>query len=315
MKQCRTCQTANSDVHTYCHNCGNRLATDEAHAQAGSSSDDNFKLALKLMWAWMLDHVIIKKVIVTVAGMLLLYLGTIFGKRLLLWAAAELKTNRPPKIVRVEWDKRPVPAGTSVTLIGIVSDEDGDIPEFHWECSRGDIDWVRQRDKSDYNGYRAVLKAPPDRDVPVPSNIKVTFKASDWSDKNISDTKVIEVDLIPQRAYNRPPNLGPIKTDSYAVFMGNKAELNVTASDDDGDLLNFDWEGPTGTIIPNGENAVFNTSKLKPEPNQFTVKVTVKVDDKRGGQAQQAIDLVILPYRLKSNGGNPKFSIDRHPIR
>jgi hypothetical protein len=85
---------------------------------------------------------------------------------------------------------------------------------------------------------------------------------------------------------NRPPIISSLTPATWTSYPSGAVEIQVVASDPDGDQVGITWQATGGTI--NGAGYVVQWQA----PNQYgTYTITAVASDGKGGTAQQSIDL------------------------
>jgi hypothetical protein len=172
-------------------------------------------------------------------------------------------------------------SGLAVTA----TDNDGDVLSYTWAAAIGTVVG---------SGNTAVYTPPV---VSVLTQDQVTVTVTDGRGGSVTGTATVTI-LIP----NTPPVLtsGPSAIPA-TISDVETSTLSVTASDPNGDTLNYTWSATGGTVAGAGDTAVYT-------PPRVTVTtvyhVTVTVTDVWGGSVVGTVDVVVessgLPFNVAS---------------
>jgi hypothetical protein len=95
---------------------------------------------------------------------------------------------------------------------------------------------------------------------------------------------------------NQPPVITSLTADPDTFYMGNSTTVTVIANDPDGDSLNYDWETHGLDLLPiSGESNTIELTTCCPVFEPATATVLSIVDDGRGGEDRDSIQVWILP--------------------
>jgi outer membrane protein OmpA-like peptidoglycan-associated protein len=161
-----------------------------------------------------------------------------------------------------------VTVGESTTIRATASDPNGDPLTYTWTI----------------NGERIAAAGPElvfGSEGRQPGNYTVTVTVSD-GEFNASCSSTVAVQPKP----NRPPTIECV-TCAVDVPSGRTAQLQIRASDPDGDKLAITWTATGGSVRGEGETAIFDATGL--HAGAFTVTATA--DDGRGGRASTNIQI------------------------
>jgi outer membrane protein OmpA-like peptidoglycan-associated protein len=112
-------------------------------------------------------------------------------------------------------------------------------------------------------------------------------------------------------AANRPPTVRAA-CDPCTVEVGRTSTITATAQDPDGDPLTYAWTTAAGTVTSPTERQSPWTAPMQPGP----VRVTVTVNDGKGGTATDAVTIqVIEPARKTYAFEDVHFDFDRFTLR
>jgi len=192
-----------------------------------------------------------------------------------LFTASACAKNQPPVIQSITTEKIDNPA-TEYRIICKATDPDKDTLSYLWSADSGtikgagnSITWVAPQISGDYT-------------------IKVTVK----DEKNGESTRstAIRVELPkpveppPEPKPNHPPVITKFTSEITRIRIWTTTTIQCIAEDPDGDKLNYLWSAEGGKVQGEG-NAVGWTAPGV----QGKYKVTVKVVDDKGAQAEQSI--------------------------
>lgn len=176
--------------------------------------------------------------------------------------------NHPPAITSLEAvPERVVPRG-KCQVVCIASDRDGDALSYNWSAAGGNIsgtgmavNWTAPEEVGSYN---------------------VTVTVIDNRGGEAMDDVTIEV-----RA-NRAPTISSLAADADWTLPSGALQLTCTASDPDGDDLNYEWTGTAGDISGTGASVNWTA------PQQVGVhNVTVVVKDGHGSSATGSLPISV----------------------
>jgi hypothetical protein len=147
-----------------------------------------------------------------------------------------LLANHLPAITSLEAEpERVLPSG-SCQIVCTASDNDGDQLSYNWSASAGEINgegdtvtWTAPRSEGSYN---------------------ITVTVTDGRGGEVTDYVIIEV-----RA-NRSPTITNLVADADWATPSGSIQVTCTASDRDGDELNYEWSTDGGNVT--GTGAVVN---------------------------------------------------------
>lgn len=103
-------------------------------------------------------------------------------------------------------------------------------------------------------------------------------------------------DDAPTDPHNNPPVITSLTADPDTFYMGNSTIITVTANDPDGDALNYNWEAHGQDLLPiGGESNTIEFTNCCPVFEPAMAVILSIVDDGRGGETSDSIDVWILP--------------------
>jgi hypothetical protein len=185
-------------------------------------------------------------------------------------------TNWPPT-VRVKAGRYAVAQGEDVDITADANDRDGDALTYGWRTSSGQLTG---------SGARVTLKTASIDPGPV----EVTATVTDARGESVTDHLTITVT---PRA-NRLPSVMAVVAERTRVRAGERVALRARAADPDGDALTYSWSASAGTIRPNGQTAMLDTSRIDADTE---VTVSVSVSDGRGGEASGSTVVAVATER------------------
>lgn len=176
-------------------------------------------------------------------------------------------TNHRPAIAGLEAPEKVVPSGRS-QIVCIASDRDGDALTYNWSASGGSISGT---------GAAANWTAPAEA-----GSYDVTVMVTDGHGEEVTKCVTIEV-----RA-NRAPIISSLVADADWTLPSGALQLTCTASDPDGDDLNYEWTASGGDISGTGASVNWTA------PQQVGVhNVTVVVKDGHGSSATGSLPISV----------------------
>jgi TonB family protein len=97
---------------------------------------------------------------------------------------------------------------------------------------------------------------------------------------------------------NRPPT-AVLRADKKNIKEGEAVSLEVEARDPDDDQLHYRWTASAGLIEGDGSKVKLNTSDVELTSNPLPVKVSVEVEDGRGGVESKSVEVTVeRPNRM-----------------
>lgn len=186
-------------------------------------------------------------------------------------AAVVVKTapNRLPKITSLTAKPPETGPGGKIELEVIAEDKDPDTLSYSWSASSG---WSITG-----NGATATATAPTN--FGETGVVKVTV--DDGQGGSVTGQIVVKT------GRNSPPAIDELVARPNPTTAGGTMELVGTASDPDGNTLNYKWsvQGSNWTLTPNGTKAKLQAPNT---PNASTV-VTWTVSDSAGGTVSKQV--------------------------
>ena len=168
----------------------------------------------------------------------------------------EIPRNEAPTISSIEIEPNSVRTGEKATITVSASDPDGDDVTYIYETSAGSIEG---------DGPEVAYNAPGE-----PGTYEIRVKVTDG--EYYSPESSAEIVVLPPVITNHAPVIERVTESATTVVSGGTVEIEVTASDEDGDRLTYHYEPSDGTISGSGSKV----SWIAPErPGQFTISVHV----------------------------------------
>ena len=175
--------------------------------------------------------------------------------------------NYPPIIHSLEAETDWIAPLSSLQVICIASDHDGDKLNYEWTATSGDI-----------SGTGAAINWTAPEEVGV---YEITVVVDDGH--NIKDTESITIVV----GANRPPTISNLVADADWITPSTNIQVTCSASDSDGDELSYQWSTTGGGI--SGTGSVVNWTA----PGEVGIyDITVVVDDGRGSNDTASVNLI-----------------------
>ena len=94
---------------------------------------------------------------------------------------------------------------------------------------------------------------------------------------------------------NHPPQItaGPTATPE-TIEEGETAEVTVTAMDEDGDILIYNWQASAGTVIGSGSSVTYQSEDVR---RDTAVTITVDISDPEGASVSGSTEITVLNKR------------------
>ncbi len=178
--------------------------------------------------------------------------------------------DSPPVITDIKAEAISVHAGDVVRLTCQASDHEGDVLEYVWSASGGDI--VSESPE-------AAWSAPEQAGA---YTISVLVRDGKGNEADGAITMYV--------AENLPPRIDSLLVEPSAVGEGQQCFLKCGAADPEGEALTFTWEAEKGSLTGSGPTV----SWLTPfDETNSVIKVTVA--DPQGHTATMTVNVSILP--------------------
>ena len=158
--------------------------------------------------------------------------------------------------------------GQDCDIVVLTSDPDGDSLSYHWLASRGKI--------AD-SGPKVIWTAPD-----IPGSYSISITVMDENGAETSTTLTLNV------AYNSPPVITGLETESSGCRTNSTVMVKCTACDPECDGLAYHWRTNGGKIEGEGPSVLWIAPD---ELGTFTIKVSVT--DSKGGMAEQSVEIEV----------------------
>jgi hypothetical protein len=160
-----------------------------------------------------------------------------------------------------------VARGESCTISCVASDADGDSLSYDWTATGGTItgegstiSWIAPSAEGDYI---------------------IAVTVSDGKGGTASDSCTIPV-------ANAPPQISSLNPSTTSVALEGSCTITCTASDADGDSLNYDWTATVGTITGEGSTITWIAPSAE---GDYIIAVTVS--DGKGGTVSDTCEITV----------------------
>jgi predicted secreted protein/protocatechuate 3,4-dioxygenase beta subunit len=183
-------------------------------------------------------------------------------------------TNQAPVLASLGATPPTVARGGTVTLSASAVDPDGDTLQYAWSAPAG---WTLTA-----SGPTATLVAPNASG----QSASVQLTVSDATGATASGSVRVSTNT------NHGPSIASFSASSATVERGGYVSLLVSASDPDGDTLQYAWSAPAGWTL----DAPGHAAKLKaPNAPGQSALILVTVSDDSGASAQTQLLVSTLP--------------------
>src|SRR4030042_1130880 len=93
-------------------------------------------------------------------------------------------------------------------------------------------------------------------------------------------------EVSPAPTGNQPPVISSLTAAQMTVYPSGNVEIRCAASDADGDQVDFKWTCTGGSFSGDGPSVIWEAPS-----NYGTYKITVTVEDGKGGSEQGSLDI------------------------
>ena len=193
--------------------------------------------------------------------------------------AAAAPSNWPPAIT-LRANRTSVQQGEEVEISANATDRDGDPLTYSWNVTGG------QRSGG---GNRVTLRTSG----ADPGRVEVSATVSDGRGESATDRVTI---VVMPRA-NHSPTISSVDPDRTRARVGERVSVSARASDPDNDELRYSWTSSAGTIRGSGSTVTLDTSGIEPDSGSIQVRLTVTVNDQRGGTATDSTSVTVFEQR------------------
>jgi predicted secreted protein len=177
------------------------------------------------------------------------------------------RENRGPEIASFNANPSSVQRGGTIEFEIVARDPDGDPLSYDWSVQKSQS-WTLEN----VNGSRAELTSPNQPNA----RTRVRVTVEDREGKTAEATTIVSTKA------NAAPSVASISANPQTISPGQTSTLSVSASDPDGDSLDYQWS-VTGNWSVSGSGA--SATVTAPSDYGTTGVITVKVTDGFGGSA------------------------------
>jgi hypothetical protein len=163
-----------------------------------------------------------------------------------------------------------------VEISANAADRDGDPLTYTWNVAGGQLSG---------SGNRVTLRTSGS----APGQVEVSATVSDGRGESATDRVTI---VVMPRA-NHSPAISSVDPDRTRVRVGERVSVSARASDPDNDELRYSWTSSAGTIRGSGSTVTLDTSGIEPDSGSTQVRLTVTVNDQRGGIATDSTSVTV----------------------
>ena len=195
------------------------------------------------------------------------------------YLSGQAVSNYPPRIKSFASDLQVVVLNDSAKIYCTAIDKDTDPLSYQWSVTGGS-----------FSGTGAVInwQAPSS-----PGTFTIACNVSDGKGGTSSDSISIEaVEYI-----NNDPIITEITADPRKIHLSSDSEINCSATDPDGDTLDYNWSAIFGII--SGTGATITWTAPTSAGNYY---ITCIVNDSRGGQVIDSIGVSVRDTTIQQIG-------------
>ncbi len=185
-------------------------------------------------------------------------------------------TNNPPDINGINATPQTVQPGATATIIATASDAETDALAYQWTAPDG---WSID----DPNAAEIQVTAPD------------TYGTTGIFQLTVTDSAGYSVDASfgLSTAMNNGPIISSITASSQTVGRGGEIQLDVAATDPNGDSLSYQWSAPSGWTFD--DTAVADPTLTAPDAPGETASVQVTVSDGNGASVMGSVVVSTRP--------------------
>jgi len=195
----------------------------------------------------------------------------------------KIPTNHPPVISSLTSSSDTVTVGGRITVSVSASDPDGDPLIYIYESNGGEFEG---------SGFSVAYIAPE-----VHGTYRITAGVSDG--EYTSSKMSIDIEVLPKTPWNPPANHAPVikyvLQSAERVAPGESVFIQVTADDDDGDELEYNYAPSGGFISGTGKSV-----EWRAPDEQGDYVITVWVSDSMLESSKERITISVI--RSRSSG-------------
>jgi hypothetical protein len=185
-------------------------------------------------------------------------------------------TNSPPDINGINATPQTVQPGGTATILATASDAETDALAYQWTAPSG---WSID----DPNAAEIEVTAPN------------MYGATGIFQLTVTDSAGFSVDASfgLSTAMNNGPIISSITASSQTVGRGGELQLDVSATDPNGDSLSYQWSAPSGWTF--NDTSVEDPTLTAPDAPGQTANVQVTVSDGNGGSVNGSVVVSTRP--------------------
>lgn len=195
--------------------------------------------------------------------------------------------NKLPEIISLETGAEVIGPSESSLIECLAYDQDGDILTYYWTADEGTITNIAQ------NGASIAWTAPKAEGV---YSIMVTVQDgkegndTEGNDTGGNDTKVTDSITITVKD-NHEPVITEVVVAPEWVLISGSSHIELSAEDEDGDALSYEWVAEEGKIEGTGQTADWTA----PDSSGL-YEIMVIVSDGFGKEATRTISISVTQY-------------------
>jgi Big-like domain-containing protein len=202
--------------------------------------------------------------------------------------AAAAPSNWPPTL-SLRANRTNIQQGEDVEISANATDRDNDPLTYSWNVAGGQLIG---------GGNRVTLRTSGGG----PGKVEVSATVSDARGESATDRVTITV--MPRA--NHVPAISSVDLDKTRVRVGERVSVNARATDPDNDELRYSWTSSAGTIRGSGATVTLETSGIEPDSGSLQVRLTVTVNDQRGGVATDSGFVMVTAERPRQPDPGPQ---------
>jgi len=195
------------------------------------------------------------------------------------FSSGQVVANHPPRIKSLSAEKQVVIMGDSTKLYCSAVDIDNDPINYEWFISGGTISGI---------GSMINWSTPL-----TPGNYLVECTVHDNNGGAASDSIFVEV----VEFINTDPIIDRLIAHPRKIHLGSNTSIKCIAADADGDSLNYSWSAVYGTLIANGDSAIWSAPF-----DAGNYYINCSVIDGRGGIVFDSIGVSVRDSTIKQTG-------------
>lgn len=190
--------------------------------------------------------------------------------------------NNLPEIISLETGAEVIGPSESSLIECLAFDQDGDILTYNWTADEGKITNVAQ------NGASIAWTAPKAEGL---YNIMVTvLDGKEGNDTEGNDT-VVSASIAIRVKDNHEPVITELVVAPEWVLISGSSHIELSAEDEDGDALSYEWVAEEGKIVGTGQTVDWTAPD---SPGLY--EIVVIVSDGFGKEATRTISISVSQY-------------------